>query len=175
MVVHRTHTPVLHRRDYSPLFLVKSTLFEAPVVGWMLRHAKQVRGGPPGGVAHPRPGPVVDARQDRSGAPGPEVGVSSHPDRPAGTAGAAAPAAKQPRISRRRTRIFVRFGPPVELSDLRAEPVTAAHVATATDRIMQDITRELEQLRGERAPAQRFDPRAHGLRETGDYRSGGQT
>ena len=34
---------VLYNRGYSPVYLAKSTLFDTPVVGWVLRHAKQVR------------------------------------------------------------------------------------------------------------------------------------
>lgn len=80
--------------------------------------------------------------------------------------------AKRPRLSRRRTTMRIRFGPPVDLTDLQGQPITGPLVATATDRIMAAITHELEELRGQRAPATRFDPKAHGLRVTGNYRPG---
>jgi hypothetical protein len=38
----------------------------------------------------------------------------------------------------------------------------------ATERIMDAITALLEDIRGEQAPAQRFDPRAAGVREIGN-------
>ena len=38
----------------------------------------------------------------------------------------------------------------------------------ATDRIMDDVTRLLEEIRGEQAPAERFDPRTAGVREIGN-------
>jgi hypothetical protein len=38
----------------------------------------------------------------------------------------------------------------------------------ATDRIMDAITAQLEVLRGEQAPAVRFDSRANGVPETGN-------
>ena len=38
----------------------------------------------------------------------------------------------------------------------------------ATNRIMAAITALLEELRGERAPADRFDSRKHGLPDTGN-------
>jgi hypothetical protein len=38
----------------------------------------------------------------------------------------------------------------------------------ATDRIMDDVTHLLEDLRGETAPPVRFDPRAAGVREIGN-------
>ena len=81
---------------------------------------------------------------------------------------------RRPRLSRHRVRMQVRFGPPVDLDDLRAQPAKGAAVTAATDRIMQAITTELETVRGERAPAERFDPKAHGMSVTGDYRSGVQ-
>lgn len=83
--------------------------------------------------------------------------------------------AKRPRLSRHRRLMQVRFGPPVDLGDLRDQPLKAPTVTASTARIMAAITTELEVLRGERAPAERFDPKAHGLRVTGDYRSGEQS
>ena len=69
--------------------------------------------------------------------------------------------------------MLIRFGPPVDLSDLGADPVTSRSVRVATDRFMAAITHELEELRGASAPTERFDPKAHGLPTMGDYRSGG--
>lgn len=54
----------------------------------------------------------------------------------------------------------MRVGKPVALDDLRARPVDAALLAEATERIMAALTSLLEDLRGEQAPAVRFDPRA---------------
>lgn len=34
---------VLYNHGHSPVFPAKGSLFETPVVGWVLRHAKQVR------------------------------------------------------------------------------------------------------------------------------------
>ena len=53
-------------------------------------------------------------------------------------------------------------GPPVDLDDLRGRDVTSEVLAEATERIMRDITGLLEPLRGEKAPAVRFNPRARG-------------
>lgn len=190
---------VLYNHGHSPVFLAKSSLFETPVVGWVLRHAKQVR---------------VDRETDRARealphaaralAAGecvviyPEGSLTRDPDLwpMRGKTGAArlalqtgAPVipvaqwgpqdllpryARRPRLSRHRTLMQIRFGVPVGLGDLTGPeaPETPVAVATATDRIMAAITHELEQLRGQRAPTTRFDPAAHGLRVTGNYRSG---
>jgi hypothetical protein len=41
-------------------------------------------------------------------------------------------------------------------------------LADATERIMAAITAQLESIRAEQAPAQRFDPRRSGIAEYGD-------
>lgn len=69
--------------------------------------------------------------------------------------------------------MHVRAGPPVDLSDVVGRTVDAALLAEVTERIMTAITELLEQIRGETAPAVRFDPRQLGLPPTGDPRRGG--
>jgi len=50
-------------------------------------------------------------------------------------------------------------GPPVDLADLRNEPITATVLREATERIMRAITEILAQQRQEPIPAQPFDRR----------------
>jgi 1-acyl-sn-glycerol-3-phosphate acyltransferase len=71
-------------------------------------------------------------------------------------------------VPRKRVRMLA--GPPVPLDDLRELPRTQAVINQATDRIMAAITTLVEELRGETAPAERFDPRKAGVRLTGDPR-----
>jgi 1-acyl-sn-glycerol-3-phosphate acyltransferase len=78
-----------------------------------------------------------------------------------------APYAKRPRLLPRKT-IYVSAGPPVDLDDLRAQQLTPEVLHEATDRIMDEVTRLLEEIRGEQAPAERFDPRAVGVSEIGN-------
>ncbi|MCA0332225.1 MAG: 1-acyl-sn-glycerol-3-phosphate acyltransferase [Actinobacteria bacterium] len=52
-------------------------------------------------------------------------------------------------------------GEPVDLDDLRGRPLDAAVLAEATDRVISAITALVEQLRGETAPAERFDFKAY--------------
>ena len=59
-------------------------------------------------------------------------------------------------------------GSPVDLSDLYDRPIDAATLHEATDRIMDAITGQLESIRGEQAPATRFDSRTAGVPETGN-------
>ena len=67
-----------------------------------------------------------------------------------------------------RKQITVSAGPPVDLDDLRGQPVTPEVLRQATHRIMDDVTALLEAVRGERAPAERYDPRTTGVRRTGN-------
>ena len=73
-----------------------------------------------------------------------------------------APYARRPNVFPRKT-MHVWAGPPVELDDLHAAPMTAAVLMEATTRIMSAITSLLEQIRGDQAPIERFDPRRAGL------------
>jgi 1-acyl-sn-glycerol-3-phosphate acyltransferase len=77
------------------------------------------------------------------------------------------PYAKRPHLFPR-SHVRVLVGDPVELDDLRAQPITATTIREATDRIMQAITELVEKLRGETAPAERFDPRKAGVQEFGN-------
>jgi 1-acyl-sn-glycerol-3-phosphate acyltransferase len=61
-------------------------------------------------------------------------------------------------------------GPPVDLDDVRDRPVDAALLHEVTERIMAAVTALLEEIRGEQAPAERFDPKQQGLPVTGDPR-----
>jgi 1-acyl-sn-glycerol-3-phosphate acyltransferase len=66
--------------------------------------------------------------------------------------------------------VHYKVGDPVPLDDLRGRPQTTAVLREATDRIMAAITALVEDLRGEQAPAERFDPRSAGVRQIGNYR-----
>jgi len=77
------------------------------------------------------------------------------------------PYARRPVLVPRPT-MYARAGAPVELADLRAGEPTASVLTEATERIMAAITAQLEIVRGERAPAVRFDPRTAGVPEYGD-------
>jgi len=75
--------------------------------------------------------------------------------------------ATKPRFFPKKTVTAV-AGPPVDLDDLRVRPIDAALLREATDRVMSAITALLEELRGEQAPPERFDPRSAGVPETGN-------
>lgn len=68
--------------------------------------------------------------------------------------------------------IVVVFGEPVDLSRWADAPRTGATYAEATEAVMAAITSLLEELRGESAPVERWDPAAHGQAETGRFEPG---
>lgn len=68
-----------------------------------------------------------------------------------------------------RKKIVVKYGDPVDLSAYRGKPVNTALLADATNVVMNDITALLEDLRGETAPAERWDPAAMHQSETGHF------
>ena len=74
---------------------------------------------------------------------------------------------KKPNLKGRKT-VTMRVGDPVPLEDLRELEPTIEVVKQATERIMTAIVGLVEEIRGEKAPAERFDPRKHGLRSTGN-------
>ncbi len=64
--------------------------------------------------------------------------------------------------------MYAKVGDPVDLEDLRDQEITPALLLEATERIMDAITALLEDIRGEKAPPERFDPRKAGVRLTGN-------
>jgi 1-acyl-sn-glycerol-3-phosphate acyltransferase len=71
--------------------------------------------------------------------------------------------------------VHVWAGPPVDLSPWHGKPLDAAVLGEATEAVLAAITDLLEQIRGEVAPAERWNPRRHDQPVTGDFRhrSGG--
>jgi hypothetical protein len=75
------------------------------------------------------------------------------------------PAYGKPRLRGGRKRIVMKVGDPVDMSDIADD---AAGWHTATDRITAAITQLVEEIRGEQAPAERFDPVKAGVSATGN-------
>jgi 1-acyl-sn-glycerol-3-phosphate acyltransferase len=64
--------------------------------------------------------------------------------------------------------IHVRAGRPVDLDRFGGAEVTAEVLKQATDQVMADLTGLVAEIRGEVAPAQRWDPRTTGQSLTGN-------
>ncbi|BBH18176.1 1-acyl-sn-glycerol-3-phosphate acyltransferase [Nocardioides baekrokdamisoli] len=70
----------------------------------------------------------------------------------------------KPKLFPRKT-VHINVGEPMNLAGIADD---AEGVHRATDLIMGEIVALVEDLRGEKAPAERFDPIAHGMRATGN-------
>jgi 1-acyl-sn-glycerol-3-phosphate acyltransferase len=78
-----------------------------------------------------------------------------------------APYGRLPRIFPRKL-MQIRAGAPVDLSDFEGQELTPELLAVATERVMVAITSLLEEIRGEQAPAVRFNSRSAGMPEYGN-------
>ena len=171
-----------HSAGRYPVFLAKSSLFDIPVFGWLLRKLGQLpvfRGQVDSGLV------LRDA--ERLGGEGacvifyPEATVTRDPDMwpmvsKTGVARLALSAnipvvpvahwgaqrilpygSFVPRLLPRKT-VRVLAGPPVDLSEFAGQPLTSAVLRGATDKIMADVAGLLGQLRGETPPDKPFHP-----------------
>ena len=175
-----------------PRYLAKAALFDVPVLGWLLRDMGQIPVHRESSDAQQAFSSAVRAVQEgKAVIVYPEGTLTRDPDLwpMTGRTGAARialetgapvvpvahwgahhllyPYATKPHLFPP-TRVQMKVGDPVDLEDLRAQPVSAETIHQATDRIMAAITTLLEDLRGEAAPAERFDPRRAGVRSIGN-------
>jgi 1-acyl-sn-glycerol-3-phosphate acyltransferase len=180
------------RLGRAPRFLAKASLFRVPVVGFLLRKSGQIpveragsgRDNAPisaanelvehqrGVIVYPEGtltrDPDLWPMRGKSGA----VRIALQHDIPLIPAAHWGTQAVLPRYSKKlslfpRKPISIVFGDPVDLDDLRGRPVDQKTLIEATDRLMSAITGLLEGLRGEKAPAERWNPAAHNQTEFG--------
>ena len=175
-----------------PRFLAKAVLFDVFLVGWVLRSSGQIpvyrlttdaAQAFRAAVAAVQKGQVVIVYPEGTITRDPELWpmrgrtgaarialTADVPVIPVAQWGAQDllyPYAKKPDLLPP-TKVYARVGDPVDLDDLRGKPLTHDVLIEATERIMAAITRELEEIRGEKGPAVRFDPRTSGLRQIGN-------
>jgi 1-acyl-sn-glycerol-3-phosphate acyltransferase len=166
-----------------PRFLAKASLFDVPLMGRILRACGQIPVQRQSAKSVDALLAAVEAvDQGRAVVIYPEGTITRDPDLwpMAGKTGAARIALRTgcpvvpigqwgaqelmsgrrihfPKLLPRKTlRLLV--GDPVDLDDLRGQPVTAATLDAATDRIMDAITALVAELRQEVPPAERFVP-----------------
>lgn len=179
---------------WPPRFLAKEALFEVPVIGRIVRGAGQIpvrRGS--GDASLSLEAAIAAVRAGECVAVYPEGTLTRDPNlwpmvgktgaaRIALTAGVPVipiaqwgaqellePYGKRLHVFRRPL-VHVWAGPPVDLAPWQGRPLDATVLAQATDAILDAITGLLEQIRGEKAPAERWDPRLHDQPLTGDFR-----
>ncbi|WP_411700784.1 lysophospholipid acyltransferase family protein [Conyzicola sp.] len=68
-----------------------------------------------------------------------------------------------------RKTVQVKFGPEVDLSTFADRKLDSQALAEATDLVMDAITALFEELRGAKAPAERWDPAKHNQKDTGRF------
>ncbi len=176
-----------------PRFLAKESVFRIPVAGRIVRGAGQIPVFRESGRAVDAWAGAVEAvRRGECVAVYPEGSLTRDPDLwpMVGKTGAArialatgcpvvpvgqwgvqemlAPYARRPHLLGRHT-VRVRAAAPVPLDDLAGRPLDAALLTLATDRILDALTAVVADLRGERPPSRRWDPREHGQPRTGDF------
>jgi 1-acyl-sn-glycerol-3-phosphate acyltransferase len=177
-----------------PRFLAKASVFRVPVVGWVLRRTGQIPVERQGS-GHSRQPLAAAANLVDDGLAViiyPEGTLTRDPELwpMRGKSGAVRMALEHdvplipmahwgvqrilPRYSKKvslfpRKDVDAIVGEPVDLSPWRGKPITHELLAEATEALMRDITRLLEELRGEQAPLERWDPAAHGQSEIGRF------
>lgn len=177
----------LNDHGMMPSFLGKVEVFRVPVIGRLLKAAKQI-------PVYRETGQAADAFRAAVAAVNeghcialyPEATLTRDPDLwpMRGKTGAArialqtrcpvipiaqwgaqaiiGPYESRPHLLPIKT-VTVVAGPPVDLADLYDQPMNKVVLEEATRRIMAAITGLLEGIRGEKAPVERFDPRAKGV------------
>ncbi|GAA3693164.1 lysophospholipid acyltransferase family protein [Zhihengliuella alba] len=176
----------LYSNGRLPRYLAKESLFELPVIGWVLKATEQIpvtRSSASANRSLQQAQALLDAGS--VAVVYPEGTLTRDPDLwpMRGRTGAARLALQSrapvvpiahwgaqdvlPRYGKKlhvlpRKTVRVRVGDPVDLSDLYGKPITKSVLEEATDRIMRAVAAGVAELRGKSAPAELWDPRAHG-------------
>lgn len=174
-----------------PRFLAKASLFSVPVIGALLRATGQIPVQRSGSSSHQALRAAEDlAAKGRMVIVYPEGSLTRDPGLwpMRGKTGAARIALERgiplipvahwgtqeimPRYGKkvvlfRRKPVDVIYGDPIDLERFRGRPLDSATLTEATALLMDAIAELLAQLRGEPAPAERWDPSAHKQTETG--------
>jgi len=190
-----TFAHFLYDNGFAPKILAKSTLFKVPVLGPVLRATGQIPVYRNSTAAGRSLGTAVDAVKDgECVAVFPEGTLTRDPDLwpmvgktgvarlalttrapvvPIAQWGAQTLLGRYKKLLKPfpRKRIVIVAGPPVVLDDLYDRPQDNATLREATERVMAAITTLLEEIRGESAPATRFDLRT--ARSSGEPTIGG--
>ncbi|WP_165067251.1 lysophospholipid acyltransferase family protein [Marisediminicola senii] len=185
---------VMWKLGRMPRYLAKANLFKYPIIGSLLRASGQIPVERAGAVRGSDP--LVAARKivdqglavviypegsltrdpglwPMRGKPGAvrmalETGIPIIPMAHWGTQKVLPRYAKRISLFPRKT-IDIKVGDPVDLSAFRGKPLDAATTTAATAAVMTSITALLEDLRGEPAPTDRWDPSKNNQKETGRF------
>lgn len=177
-----------------PRFMAKASILRIPVIGWLLLKSGQIpveRGGstrssvaltqakalvtkgravivyPEGSLTRD---PEMWPMRGKSGAVrlALELDIPIVPMAHWGTQQIMARYSKKINFFPRHT-IDVKVGDPVDLSEFKGKPLDSKTLNAATTKVMDAITALLEDLRGEQAPKERWNPAEHNQTETGKF------
>ena len=178
-----TFAHFLYNNGHAPRFLAKSQLFTMPVIGWVVRSLDQVpvyRGTSKAkeavddGISFLKRGNCITIFPEGTLTRDPDLWpmvartgaarmalTTGVPVIPVAQWGAHRLLGRYSKVLKPipRKKVTVVAGPPIDLDDLRAKPMTNEVLREATDRIMATLTRMVEQLRGEVAPAVPYNMR----------------
>ena len=189
-----TFSHFLYNNGRAPRYLGKESVFRIPVIGWVIKAAGQIpvnreskdaikgyehaiavlKAGhllgvyPEGTLTRdadlwPMKGKTGVARLAL------QTGVPIYPCASWGPQRVIPPYGKKIKLFPR-TKVSVVMGDPVDLSKWRGKSDDLASLEAATEAIMDSITKLLEGLRNEKAPAVRFDPKKSNLPRTGNFK-----
>lgn len=181
-----TFAHFLYNNGHPPRFLAKAQLFTTPVIGWIVRALDQVpvhRGTTKAkeavddGIAFLKRGQCITIFPEGTLTRDPDLWpmvartgaarmalTTGVPVIPVAQWGAHRLLGRYSKVLKPfpRKKVTVVAGPAIDLDDLRAKPVSNEVLREATDRIMATLTRMVEELRGEPAPAVPFNMRKQG-------------
>jgi 1-acyl-sn-glycerol-3-phosphate acyltransferase len=181
-----TFAHFLYNNGHPPRFLAKSSLFELPIAGSILRNldqipvyrnSKRARDAIDRGEAVLTRGDMIAVFPEGTLTKDPEMWPmvartgaarmaleANVPVIPVAQWGAHRLLSPYSKLLKPfpRKKITVIAGPPVDLDEFRDRPLDTETLRAATNKIMATLTSMLEEIRGEQAPAKPFDLRDKG-------------
>ena len=189
-----TFTHFLYNNGRAPRYLGKESVFRVPFIGWFIKAAGQIPvnreskdaiKGFEHAIAVLKVGHMLGVypegtltRDENLWPMKAKTGVARlalETDTPVYPCASWGPERVIPPYGKRiklfpRTKVSVIMGDAVDLSKWRGKGGDPIAVEEASEAIMDEITRLLEVIRGERAPAVRFDPKKSDLPRTGNFK-----
>lgn len=189
-----TFSHFLYNNGRAPRYLGKESVFKIPIIGFIIKSAGQIPvkresrdaiQGYEHAIAVLKAGHLLGVYPEGTLSRDPELwpmkgktgvarlalqtGVPVYPCASWGPEKVIPPYGKRIKLFPR-TKVTVLMGEPVDLSKWKGKSEDPVAVEEATEAIMDEITRLLVEIRGEPAPAVRFDPKKSNLPRTGNFK-----
>ncbi|MEY4206708.1 MAG: hypothetical protein RL255_545 [Actinomycetota bacterium] len=189
-----TFSHFLYNNGRAPRYLGKESVFKIPIIGFIIKSAGQIPvkresrdaiQGYEHAIAVLKAGHLLGVYPEGTLSRDPELwpmkgktgvarlalqtGVPVYPCASWGPEKVIPPYGKRIKLFPR-TKVTVLMGEPVDLSKWKGKSADSVAVEEATEAIMDEITRLLVEIRGEPAPAVRFDPKKSNLPRTGNFK-----